>query len=182
MKYKILLLNTPSIIIDGQEAKVGDWLDDNSIITWELPKQAMKVISEDNHRYTVSPTAYKEARAKKFKDYISYAKPMAHRGSNSLVEKLLLRLEGYHVLFDEITFDLSDLNLPENTTFTATSDEMIFDESIINLSFKNNELIVSRKDIEHLLNDNNIMLNLQMNGQPITQYFEIEVVSRRIKE
>ena len=175
MKYKILLLNTPTITIDNRQSKVGDWFDDESVIKWENERQAMKVMSEDNHRYTVSPTSYKESGAKKFKDYITFVKPMAHRGMSNLKEELAERLEGYHVLLDEIEFDLSDIELPTDAIFTA---KHVYDNNSmneVNLKLMDNKLFIERDNILQLLDAvaDPVEFEIFLNGHLISNYFEL---------
>lgn len=112
MKYQIKVLNTPTISIDSKEAKVGDWFDDNSKIAWSKENQAMRVLSEDNHVYTLSAKLYKEASAKKFSDFIAYTKPLAVRGATStdIIDQLRERFEQDFVMLDELVIDLSEID------------------------------------------------------------------------
>lgn len=118
-KYQIKVLNTPTTTIDKKEAKVGDWFDDQSVIVWSRDNQAMRVVSEDNKVYTLSAKLYKESKSKKFADFIIYTKPLAARGTNNqdLIEQLAERFEQDFIMLDEIVIDLSDIELPENTSF-----------------------------------------------------------------
>lgn len=180
MKYKILLLNTPSITIDNKEAKVGDWFDDECEITWSNDNQAMKVISEDNHRYTVSPSAYKKAKAKKFKDYILDVKPMAHRGVSSISERLEdIQYYGC-LLMDSIYLDFSNTGITEDDVLIG---EFVDPEgTIYHLPF-------IKEDIYYILNRDSFLpfmnkiegsqckINIFYNGEKVLEGFEIEIIN-----
>lgn len=118
MNYRIKVLNTPTITINGKELKVGDWFDDQAIITWSKESQAMRVLSEDNRVYTLSAKLCKEIKAKKFSDFILYTKPLASRGNGSLTLKEALeeRFDNSFIMLDEIVIDLSSIELPKNFT------------------------------------------------------------------
>lgn len=118
-KYQIKVLNTPTITIDNREAKVGDWFNDQSVIEWSRDNQAMRVVSDENKVYTLSAKLYKEAKAKKFSDFILYTKPLAARGTNDLdlIEQLTERFDQDLIMLDEIVIDLSDIELQDNASF-----------------------------------------------------------------
>ena len=118
-KYQIKVLNTPTITIDNREAKVGDWFNDQSVIVWSRDNQAMRVVSNENKVYTLSAKLYKEAKAKKFSDFILYTKPLAARGTKDLdlIEQLGERFDQDFILLDEIVIDLSDIELQDNASF-----------------------------------------------------------------
>lgn len=130
-KYQIKVLNTPTITIDKKEAKIGDWFDDQSVIVWSKDNQAMRVVSEDNKVYTLSAKLYKEAKAKKFVDFIIYTKPLAARGTKDLdlIEQLAERFDQDFIMLDEIVIDLSDLSFSKNAYFKF---RYIVNESSIN--------------------------------------------------
>lgn len=110
------MLNTPTITIDNREAKVGDWFNDQSVIVWSRDNQAMRVVSDENKVYTLSAKLYKEAKAKKFSDFILYTKPLAVRGTKdlNLIEQLAERFDQDFIMLDEIVIDLSDIGLSED--------------------------------------------------------------------
>lgn len=118
-KYQIKVLNTPTITIDNREAKVGDWFNDQSVIVWSRDNQAMRVVSDENKVYTLSAKLYKEAKAKKFSDFILYTKPLAARGTKDLdlIEQLGERFDQDFIMLDEIVIDLSDIELQDNASF-----------------------------------------------------------------
>lgn len=53
VKYKILFLNTTSVVVDGRRLHVGDTLLDNQKIHWEQERQAMKVADLQTRRQRV---------------------------------------------------------------------------------------------------------------------------------
>lgn len=118
MNYQIKVLNTPTITINEKELKVGDWFDDQAIITWSKESQAMRVLSEDNRVYTLSAKLCKEIKAKQFSDFILYTKPLAARGNYSLTLKEALeeKFDNNFIMLDEIVIDLSDIELPKDLT------------------------------------------------------------------
>lgn len=124
-KYQIKVLNTPTITIDNREAKVGDWFNDQSVIVWSRDNQAMRVVSDENKVYSLSAKLYKEAKAKKFSDFILYTKPLAARGTKDLdlIEQLAERFDQDFIMLDEIVIDLSDIELPNNASFRLYSSE-----------------------------------------------------------
>ena len=149
-KYQIKVLNTPSITIDKKEAKIGDWFDDESVIVWSKDNQAMRVVSEDNKVYTLSAKLYKEAKAKKFSDFILYTKPLASRGTNDLdlIEQLAERFDNHFVMLDEIFIDLSGIDIPENSKIQFIQNNETTDKKIIfNMNIKDNDLCIKRSHL-----------------------------------
>lgn len=185
-KYQIKVLNTPSITIDKKEAKIGDWFDDESVIVWSKDNQAMRVVSEDNKVYTLSAKLYKEAKAKKFSDFILYTKPLAARGTNDLdlIEQLAERFDNHFVMLDEIVIDLSGLDIKNCDSFVF---ENISEKAPNNQSIK----IYPRKRILNIKRTNVIEGDSQKgmsvlfkvrylpkagNSLIISENFEIEVL------
>lgn len=148
MNYQIKVLNTPTITINGKELKVGDWFDDQAIITWNKESQAMRVLSEDNRVYTLSAKLCKEIKAKQFSDFILYTKPLAARGnySQTLIEALEEKFDNYFIMLDEIVVDLSDIELPENFSFyfTLQENEKHYGKFIVS----NSKAILKRNQLE----------------------------------
>ena len=118
-KYQIKVLNTPTITIDYRAAKVGDWFNDQSVIIWSRDNQAMRVVSDENKVYTLSAKLYKEAKAKKFSDFILYTKPLAARGTTDLdlIEQLAERFDQDFIMLDEIVVDLSGIDFNNDDCF-----------------------------------------------------------------
>lgn len=150
-KYQIKVLNTPTITIDNKEAKVGDWFDDQSVIVWSKDNQAMRVVSEDNKVYTLSAKLYKEAKAKKFSDFILYTKPLAARGTNNLdlIEQLAERFDNHFVMLDEIVIDLSGIDIPKDSKIQFIQKK---EEGANFISFKtrpkDNEICIKRSHLK----------------------------------
>ena len=48
--FKILYLNHPQILINGNVSKVGDTFDENAVVIWLKERQAMKVIDTDSKK------------------------------------------------------------------------------------------------------------------------------------
>lgn len=178
MRYQIKLLNTPTITINGEKAKVGDWFDDKAVITWDNEKQAMKVLSEDNHIYTLSAKTYKNTKANTFLDYIVAVKPMIARGSSSLKERFEELQYGGCVLMDSLYLDLSDTDLSEEDVLTGE----IIDSTGHPFTFefiKEGDYIVLLR--EHLIPiidkiDGEVMeISIFHNGEKVIEGFEIDV-------
>lgn len=71
---EIKLLNTPTISIEGKNLKVGNKFDEKANISWMSNKQAMKVLSEDNKLYVLTPKLFSKYNITNFSDYITYIK------------------------------------------------------------------------------------------------------------
>lgn len=186
MKYQIKVLNTPTITIDNKVAKVGDWFDDNSKIAWSKENQAMRVLSEDNHVYTLSAKTYKEAGAKKFSDFIAYTKPLAVRGvkSDDLIEQLRERFEQDFVLLDELVIDLSDIDFNREDCLefrrydNCNSGDIVITKSPINQMLKilRAEVMNERDEQECVLSF--IITFYPTNDKPaiVTDTFDVETM------
>ena len=156
-KYQIKVLNTPTITIDNREAKVGDWFNDQSVITWSRDNQAMRVVSEANKVYTLSAKLYKESKAKKFSDFVTYTKPLAARGTKDLdiIEQLAERFDNTFVMLDEIVIDLSGIKLSEKCKFQLVKENKQ-DNLIVDLMPQDRMITIYRTLIE-TFNPNNIV-------------------------
>ena len=149
-KYQIKVLNTPTITIDNREAKVGDWFNDQSVIIWSRDNQAMRVVSDENKVYTLSAKLYKEAKAKKFSDFILYTKPLAARGTKDLdlIEQLAERFDNTFVMLDEIVIDISSLGIKKNDYFIFESiNEKPRNGQIIMIYPSEENICIKRSDI-----------------------------------
>lgn len=187
MQYQIKVLNTPTITINGKELKVGDWFDDQAIITWSKESQAMRVLSEDNRVYTLSAKLCKEIKTKKFSDFILYTKPLAARGNDSLTLKEALeeKFDNNFIMLDEIVIDLSGVELPKNLTlyFTIKNNEDKKGKFIISKSTAK----LKREVINKLnLNDaNKLSLNVYIQvGQDepilVTAHMDVEILPLKL--
>lgn len=148
-KYQIKVLNTPTITIDKKEAKVGDWFDDQSVIVWSKDNQAMRVVSEDNKVYTLSAKLYKEAKAKKFSDFIIYTKPLAARGTKDLdlIEQLAERFDQDFIMLDEIVIDLFGIELSKDI-YLEFYFEPLKQSVKKTLSMSTPQVLILREDIQ----------------------------------
>lgn len=182
-KYQIKVLNTPTITIDNREAKVGDWFNDQSVIVWSRDNQAMRVVSDENKVYTLSAKLYKEAKAKKFSDFILYTKPLAARGTKDLdlIEQLGERFDQDFIMLDEIVIDLSDIELPYNTIFRLYSSNNSKSKYIEITPYKK-QIIILRSALLQLTDketiDNSIIVELSCASQQfefISESFEISI-------
>lgn len=179
-KYQIKVLNTPTITIDNREAKVGDWFNDQSIIVWSRDNQAMRVVSDENKVYTLSAKLYKEAKAKKFSDFILNTKPLAVRGTKDLdlIEQLAERFDNMFIMLDEIVIDLSDIDLPSSCKFLFRSSDH---KNSFVVTPTNGRLHISRKSLNHngrsRSHNCNFAVTMQFESKIsklITETFEIE--------
>lgn len=149
MKYQIKCLNTPTITINQQPLKVGDWFNEDAVINWDNDSQAMRVLGEDNKVYTLSAKRYRESKSKKFSDFIALTKPMASRGLTSLTEDLQDIFENQYEILDEIHIDLSEIEgLPDDITFLISSDENLSEP--LSLKPENGMLIIKRQDLKDI--------------------------------
>lgn len=189
MNYQIKVLNTPIITINGKELKVGDWFNDQAIITWNKESQAMRVLSEDNRVYTLSAKLCKEIKAKKFSDFILYTKPLAARGNDSLTLKEVLeeKFDNNFIMLDEIVIDLLGIELPKNLTlyFITKNNENKKGNFVISKS----TIKLNRTAIEelNLHNQKNLSVNIYMqvghdNPILITNYMDIEIIPLKLND
>ena len=179
MKYQIKLLNTPTITINGEKSKVGDWFDDKSIIIWDNDKQAMKVLSEDNHIYTLSAKTYKSAKANTFLDYIVAVKPMIARGDASVKERLEELQYGGCVLMDSIYLDFSDTDLSEENIMTGEIIDSIGHSFTFEFIKEDEYLVLPRKSLLPIIDKIEgeiIEISIFNNGEKVMGEFEIELV------
>lgn len=95
---EIKMLNTPSITIGGKKLKVGDKFDENSNISWSSDKQAMKVLSEDNKLYVLTPKLFTKYNISNFSDYITSVKPTFVRYDG---ENFPISLEDHKRIFEQ---------------------------------------------------------------------------------
>lgn len=182
-KYQIKVLNTPSITIDKKEAKIGDWFDDQSVIVWSKDNQAMRVVSEDNKVYTLSAKLYKEAKAKKFSDFILYTKPLAARGKKDLdlIEQLAERFEQDFIMLDEIVIDLSDIGLSEDICIEFNFEPFKYSFKKI-VSHSTPQITIQRSEILTLSENSSRLVisvyffNTHKNPLLISNSLEIEVL------
>lgn len=190
MKYQIKVLNTPTISIDNKAAKVGDWFDDNSKIAWSKDNQAMRVLSEDNHVYTLSAKTYKEVGAKKFSDFIAYTKPLAVRGAKSddLIEQLRERFEQDFIMLDEIVIDLSEIDFSKEDSLEFRRHDnygcgdIVFTKSPINQMLKISRSDVMKEDDEKECVLSFIITFYPRNDTPAIITDTFEVVSMPISQ
>lgn len=49
-KYKIIAISTAGALVNGHAAKIGDVIDSSATITWNMERQAIKVLRLDNKK------------------------------------------------------------------------------------------------------------------------------------
>ena len=187
MKYQIKVLNTPTVTINDKELKVGDWFDDQAIITWSKENQAMRVLSEDNRVYTLSAKLCNEIKAMKFSDFILYTKPLASRGNDSLtlIDALQEKFENKFIMLDEIVVDLPDVELPKNLTlyfitknYDGKKGNFIMSKSIVKLKRE----VLNKLDLDET-EKQSLKVYLQVGqDEPIlvTTHMDIEILPLKL--
>lgn len=102
--YKILLINTPSINIDGKRHVVGDCFGENASIEWSSDKQAMKLLHTGTGKQSVVVAKkYKETRSKSLASYFVQSRRLSTREGKILnVAELRQALTDTFYLMDSI--------------------------------------------------------------------------------
>lgn len=102
--YKILLINTPSISIDGKRHVAGDCFGENASIEWDSDKQAMKVMHTGTGKQSVVVAKrYKETRSKSLASYLVENRKLSTRDGEILnVAELGQALNSTFYLMDSI--------------------------------------------------------------------------------
>lgn len=80
--FTIKMLNTETINIDGQNMHVGDVFNEKAKINWSSDKQAMKVLSETNVLYVLTPKLFKLKGNRDFSDFIAATKAATVRATD----------------------------------------------------------------------------------------------------
>lgn len=103
--YTIKMLNTTSVNIGGKEKHVGDTFNEKAKINWTSDRQAMKVLSESNKLYILTPKLFKQKGVKDFSDFIASTKAATVRATDGFpvsVEDHKLALSGDFILMDSL--------------------------------------------------------------------------------
>lgn len=144
---EIKLLNTPNIMIDGKEHLVGDKFDERATIKWAHEKQAMKVLSEDNKLYVLSPGLFTKYRTKSFADYVTNVKSTFVRNAGSAfpvsVDDHEELFENDFVLMDSIVINVG-WKVDENSFFEARTTNLGDDNFSFVIPVTENGLVLDR--------------------------------------
>ena len=152
--YQIKFLNTPTIKINNKEAKVGDSFDENAIVTWDNDQQAMRVISSDNHVYTVAALNFKKTKSVRFRDCIAYKDKNSTRGGirqiNSLIKKTI-NSGNPHIMLDELVIDFSSIeDMPDMEGLYIVPLDKNNETAPIQVSISDGRMSISRDQIASL--------------------------------
>ena len=186
MRYQIKSINTPTININNQQMRTGDWFNDNAVIRWKNDNQAIQVLSENKKIYIISGKRYKAAKAKKFSDYITSVKDLGTRGNEILLSKeinedLKNYKEGSFLMLDNTTIQFDSIDVPQDVRFILIHDN---DKEIIPTTRIENGFIVAREAIEpyYSIYGPNLSFTLYLSEgeekgfEPVTDFFELEVL------
>lgn len=105
--FRIKVLNTPSINIDGRECHVNDTFGPKAVIKWTNPRQAMRVLAvEANRTYDICGGRYNDIHASSFNDYLVSVKSLGARDIPGTTAAEAANFAGAHVMLgDTITFN-----------------------------------------------------------------------------
>ena len=146
-KYKILFINTPSVVVGNQTLHVGDMFDEESVINWESQKQAMKVQNLRTKQIRLF-TSMQFSKSKSIKDFFLKQNHLSTRGGVLLDEEELKKaLNGFFYMIDAIDFS-TILLVDEMANFSIKIDdkEFVLPEDNGKITIKR-ELFDSKKDI-----------------------------------
>lgn len=189
--FEIKMLNSPSITIDGKELHVGSRFLENAKISWESSDQAMKVLSDDNRVYVVSPKLFSKYHVTCFSDFLSSVKSATVRNDGEnfpmTTEDHKAIFEGNFVLMDSVSFK-TGWKVDDKSFFEAETNDL----DNHNMSFKiptdNGKLYISRSLLDSCQIDDCIVrltvryVELEYNESTlITDSLELEMVPIAIK-
>lgn len=103
-QYRIVFLNTPSILIGGKSLKAGDTFSPDAPIKWNSPRQAMKVVdmASKSQRLIVAEQ-YEKSECNNLKSFISQTKHLSSRnGAPTNPVELRALLDGHFYLTDTL--------------------------------------------------------------------------------
>lgn len=105
--FEILYLTTPTITIGNKKLKQGDTFPGNATVSWESPRQAMKVLNLSTNKQTlIVAEKYKETESKDLTSYFAATKQLTVRNGASLnAMELGAALNGSHYLLDSISVE-----------------------------------------------------------------------------
>jgi len=79
--YRILFLNTPTIVIGGKALKVNDTFEAGATIKWSVARQAMKVLdTQTGERRVFVADDFSKAKASSLQAYLSKTKSLSTDG------------------------------------------------------------------------------------------------------
>lgn len=126
--YTIKMLNTASININGKQMHVGDSFDENAKINWASDKQAMKVLSDANVLYVITPKLFKQKEVRSFSDFIAATKAATVRASDGFLVSLddhRSVFSGDFILLDSISIKVG-WRIDDNSYFIAEGNGVSF--------------------------------------------------------
>lgn len=151
--FEIKVLNTPSITIDGKELKVGNHFDENAKISWRSDSQAMKVLSDDNHIYVISPKIFAKYHVKTFIDYLTSVKSVTVRTGwtdfPTTTDDHRAIFEGCFVLLDSLSFNVG-WTVDDNSYFEATTNDLGAEKLSFKIPYNGKELFITKELFDSL--------------------------------
>ncbi len=173
--YTIKMLNTKSININGKEMHKGDTFNEKAKINWSSDNQAMKVLSETNNLYVITPKLFKKTGVKSFSDFIATTKAATVRATDGFpvsVEDHKKLLSGDFILMDSISIkvgwkmDKSSYFIAKNKKNRVTlriphnDSSLIFTPEILGKAFENDSnLNLTVMYVEEAYNDATLITN-----------------------
>lgn len=104
--YKILQMNTPSVMIGKQMCKVGDTFPDADPILWSSDKQAIKAMNLTSKQIKLfAAKVFKDVEAKSIKDYYLKNSHLSTRGSMVSFSDLAEELSDTIYLYDTMQIE-----------------------------------------------------------------------------
>lgn len=152
--YTIKMLNTTSINIDGKLLHIGDAFNESAKINWSSDKQAMKVLSETNKIYIITPKLFKQMGVRKFSDFIATTKAATVRATEDFpvsVDDHRNVLSGDFVLMDSLSIKIG-WKVDEKSYFIAEKNE---NEKAIRIPHRNGYLIFTPSLFGRSINEDN---------------------------
>lgn len=118
-EFKIIALNTPTIEIGGQNLTKGDRFSDSESISWQSPRQAMKVVNlSTKEQSLIVSERFAQTKSKSLSNYLKASKNLSTRsGKLNNVVAIGSYLNGNFYLDDSITV---------KTTFPTDNNRFFF--------------------------------------------------------
>lgn len=145
--FEIKVLNTPTITIDDKECGVGDKFGENAKISWAADNQAMKVLSDDNKIYVMSPKIWQKYKVKDFKDFLVTVKNASVRNDG---EEFPVSVSDHRLLFEDDFLLLDPIRVrvgwrvDDTCYFEATTNNLGDDNFTIIMPYDEHQVIITR--------------------------------------